>query len=237
MKIYAYLTGLMLFTTSAFAQMTPEVPTKKNYIEVVGNGELEIIPDEIYISITIRERQEGKKKITVESQEVDLKNAVKELGIPMENLTLSDANADYVKVGWTKKDVVSKKSYTLKVADATTVGKVFEKLDALKILDAYISHVSHSKIEEFKKQVRIMAIKAAKDKAEYLLAAIDEKMGNPIVIYEQNSVPNLPRKLMNLRGVSIASEADYVDGIKQLPEIQFKKIKLQSSIYVKFEIL
>lgn len=237
MKIYAYLTGLMLFTTSAFAQIAPEAPSEKNYIEVVGNGELEIIPDEIYISITIREREVGKKKVTVETQELDLKNAVKELGIPMENLTLSDANADYVKVSWTKKDVVSKKSYVLKVADAATVGKVYEKLDALKILDAYIARVSHSKMEAFKKQVRIMAIKAAKDKAEYLLAAIDEKMGNPIVIYEENSVRNLPRKLMNLRGVTTASEVDYVDGIRQPAEIQFKKIKLQSSIYVKFEIL
>lgn len=238
MKIYTYLTGLLiLLTTSTYAQTTTEAPSEKNYIEVVGRGELEIIPDEIYISITIRERQEGKKKITVETQELDLKNAVKELGIPMENLTLSDANADYVKVSWTKKDVVSKKSYVLKVADAATVGKVYEKLDALKILDAYIARVSHSKMEEFKKQVRIMAIKAAKEKAEYLLTAIDEKMGNPMVIHEDISVPNLPMKLMNVRGVSQGNKGYYVDGIKTPAEIQFKKIKLQSSIYVKFEIL
>lgn len=236
MKLNYYITVLLLSLT-LIATGQDQNTTDKNYIEVVGNGELEIIPDEIYISITIRERQEGKKKITVESQEMDLKNAVKEIGIPMENLTLSDANADYIKVGWTRKDVVSKKSYVLKVADATTVGKVYEKLDALKILDAYIARVSHSKMEEFKKQVRIMAIKAAKEKAEYLLAAIDEKMGSPFIIYEQNSVPNLPMKLMNVRGSRSASETYYVDGIKQPEEIQFKKIKLQSSIYVKFEIL
>lgn len=59
----------------------------------------------------------------------------------------------------------------MKVSGDLTEGKVFEKLDELKIVDAYISKVSHSKLEEFKKEVRVMAIKAAKEKANYLLTA------------------------------------------------------------------
>jgi uncharacterized protein YggE len=234
MKLHYYVTVLLLSLT-VFASAQDPNTTEKNYIEVTGIGELEIVPDEIYISITLREKQEGKKKISVETQESELKSGLQQLGIVLGNLTLSDANSDYVKVSWTKKDVITNKNYILKVSDATTVGKVFEKLDALKIQDAYISRVSHSKIEEFKKQVRIMAIKAAKDKAAYLLTAIDEKMGSPIVINEQNGVNNVRNELLQLRGVGNVSLFDFYN--KSIPEIQFKKIKLQSHIYVKFEIL
>jgi len=43
-------------------------------IEVVGSAEKEIVPDEIYIAITIREPESGLDKVSIEKQEADLKN-------------------------------------------------------------------------------------------------------------------------------------------------------------------
>ncbi|MBL7895332.1 MAG: SIMPL domain-containing protein [Bacteroidia bacterium] len=243
MKTFKSITILLLLiaTKTVFGQATSDKEIEKPYIEVTGTAEKEIIPNEIYITITIRERQEGKEKITIDKQEADLKEALKSIGVSLDNLSLSDANANYIRVKWTKKDVITKNEYVLKVGDALTIGKVFEKLDELKIVEANISRVSHSKLEEFKKEVRIMAIKAAKEKADYLLTAIGEQTGKALKVYEQSPSYKIDDAYLNVRGGRSESSIYYVDGIKMSESdkdkiLQFQKIKLQSAIYVKFEI-
>lgn len=164
-------------------------------------------------------------------------NALKNIGIDLSNLYLSDANADYVKVYWQKKDVLTRKDYTLKVSNATAVGNVFIELDKIKITDAYVSKVNHSKIDSLKKDVKIKAIQSAKDKADYLLQAIGEKTGKPIIVKE-NEVPmmfNDGSSVRKLNSVTIISERDKLED-KLDTDIQFNKILVTSNIYVKFLI-
>jgi len=103
------------------------------YIEVNGYAEKEVIPNEIYIGIILRERIENKEKIWIEFQEKQLKESLNTLNIPISSLSMADANADYVKVSWQKRDVLTKKDYQLKVGNATTVGKVFQELEKFKM--------------------------------------------------------------------------------------------------------
>lgn len=53
-----------------FAAMSQEVSSGKEtpYIEVVGTAEMEVAPDQIYISFTLKERMDGKKKIEKRSE-------------------------------------------------------------------------------------------------------------------------------------------------------------------------
>lgn len=97
--------------------------------------------------------------MTIEEQEAKLKTAIKSLGIDLANLNLSDANADYVKIRWQKKDVLTKKDYTLKVSTATSVGQVFLELQKLEITEAYISKVNHSKMDSLRKEIEFQKIK------------------------------------------------------------------------------
>src|SRR5690606_35595222 len=147
------------------------------YIEVTGTSETEVTPDEITIAITL---QESKERPNIQNQEERLIRAVMDLGIDISNLTLNSADADYQKVKLMKKEVVVSKSYLLKLTNADMVGKVYAYLSELDAQDAYISKVNYSKMEELKKENRIKAIKDAKDKAEYLLAAIGHKPGTPM---------------------------------------------------------
>jgi hypothetical protein len=181
---------------------------------------------------------ENKEKVTIESQEKQLREALTTLSSPISNLSIADANADYVKVSWQKRDVLTKKEYLLKVGNATTVGKVFQELEKMKIQDGYIDHVSHSAIDSLRKQVRIEAIKAAKEKSDYLLNAIGQKTGNALVVSElENStitrtdIARMPNKSLNyISGVQLFESVD------KAPEIEFQKIKLSYSIYTKFTI-
>jgi hypothetical protein len=238
MKTLQAFTLLLLLSTTVLGQNTTNAQSENSYIEVTGTAEKEVIPDEIYISITLRERPSGRDQITVEEQEEQLKYALKKIGVSTDNLFLSDANADYINVKWSKKEVVSVANYLLMVDSASTVGRVFEQLDELKIDDVNISKVSHSKIREFQKEVRIMAIEAAKAKADYLLTAIGEKTGKALVVKETNQSVRDDRysnvRMQELEIIQFSAASNQESKNKVL--LQFKKIKLQASIYAKFEI-
>lgn len=235
---------LIIFSgISVYSQSPPLSHEEPGTIEVVGSAEKEIVADEIYISITIRERESGKDQITIDQQEAELKGGLQRIGVDLDNLSLSDANANYMPIKWSKRDVITKKAYELKVVDGLMVGKVFELLDELKITEAHIARVSHSKIEDFKKEVRIMAIKAAKEKSDYLLEAIGQTTGRALRVNEQYLENKLDDPYLNIRSMANRSPNDlyYIDGMKSNSIdsdrfIQFEKIKLQSSIYVIFEI-
>ena len=213
---------------------TEEIP----YIEVNGYAEKEVIPNEIYIGITLRERMENKEKVSIESQEKQLREALTILSIPISNLSIADANADYVKVNWQKRDVLTKKEYQLKVGNATTVGKVFQELEKMKIQDGYIDHVSHSAIDSLRKQVRIEAIKAAKEKSDYLLSAIGQKTGKALIVseLENNTLTRSDLARMPARAANKMFSDGAFESLEREPEIEFQKIKLSYSIYTKFTI-
>ena len=83
-----------------------------------------------------------------------------------------------------------------------------------------------------------MAIKAAKEKADYLLAAIGQQTGKALKVYEVLN-PRMDETNINIRGARTESSLNYIEGVKVKEvdkEIQFQKIKLQAAIYVKFGI-
>jgi len=223
---------IFLYPFIVFAQrVTP--PSDVPYIEVVGTAEKTVIPDEIYLAINLHEHYEGKNKVGIEKQEKNLKSELADAGIPLDQLSLSDAQGAYVKVKWGKKDVLNQKEFILMLNTAQEVGVVFGILDELNIEDASIYKVDHSDIENLKKEVKIEAIKAAKEKAFYLLEAIGQKPGKALVIYEDN-----PVYVSNIRGnvAGVYQDSDSGSKSKSDYDIQFEKIIIRSSIYMKYSI-
>jgi len=205
-------------------------------IDVNGMAEMHVVPDEIHIAIELRERGSGNNKVTVEQQEVQLRDAVKALGIALDNLTLSDAVADYVPKKFRKDDVVARKGYTLKVTDAEAVRKVFLELDRLQIEEARIQRVSHSKEQEFRKDMRIKAITAAKEKADYLLAAIGEKTGSALSVAEVTGQMPTPRAGVNrLMAIETIGHASSVSSYEPLG-VNFSRIHIRAEVVCVFAI-
>ena len=99
------------------------------------------------------------------------------------------------------------------------------------------SKVDHSKIEEFQKEVKINAIKAAKEKAGFLSSSLGQSIGKAIYIQEpdnRNSVNALSDRAaganVHLRGSgSLLSESPE-------PGVEFEKIELGYGILVRFGI-
>lgn len=211
---------------------------QKAYIEVTGTAETEVVPDEIYLAITLLERMEGKDKITIEKQEADLKKHLKDLAIDLTNLSLQSAMADYGSVRKKTKDVLISKSYILKLSTTAQLSKVYERLDQMNAQDAYISRFAYSKITELQKENRIKAIKAAKEKAEYLLAAIGQLSGMPLQVTEtENFVEGDNNYYAQPRAMRLMANSMESAGVSSEQSMDFKKIKVRNAFTVRFEIL
>ncbi|MCK7558994.1 SIMPL domain-containing protein [Chitinophaga sedimenti] len=159
-------------------------------IEVTASAELEITPDELYFNISLREYFKTKtNKVDISTLEQQLQKAVQAAGIPKENFTIENAYG-YNGVQWWKKkkptteEFLARKQYRLKLADLKKINGILAGVDEEGIESVNIASFNHSKMEEFRKQVKINAIKAAKTKAEYLAAAADEKLDGVLEIQE-----------------------------------------------------
>lgn len=225
-------TALLLFLLCSFG-LQAQALTESNapsLIDVTGTAELEIVPDLIYLSIELVDDLKNERPI--DQQEKEMKKALSDLGVELKNLSLSNTNADYVRVGFLKKDVIKKASYTLLLNRADQLGTVFSKLDELKIHRAFISKLDHSNRLEIQKQLRVNAIKAAKEKADYLLEAINEKTGK--AVYVNEDVYNPFSRILHNQSSRMVSDYGKPD---HLGALSFEVIKLKSSIHVKFTIL
>lgn len=225
---------LLIHFTAQAQTLQLQSPPPPN-IEVTGRSEMTVVPDEIHIAIDLMERGSGNSKVTVDKQEQELKAAVKGLGIDAANLTLSDAMADLVPKKFRDDDVIARKGYMLKVGDAEMVRKVFLELDRLQIEDARIDHVAHSKETEFRREQRIKAIKAAKEKADYLLTAIGETTGAALEVREVHD------EFAGQRGVQYRQELNYMGNANSLMDYEelgvgFSRITVSAGVYVKFAI-
>lgn len=238
MRRIAFLAFLLLtlLDFSAHAQRSTEHEPSPR-IDVTGMAEMQVVPDEIHIAIELRERGSGNNKVTVEQQELQLRDAVKALGIDSDHLTLSDAVADYVPKKFRKDDVIARKGYMLKVSNAEQVRKVFLELDRLEIEEARIHHVAHSKEQEYRRQMRVQAITAAKEKADYLLAAIGETTGHALKVEEVAGANN---QLLGLAGAQyrglISANSSYQMKEYESLGVNFSRIVIRSEVACVFAI-
>ena len=94
MKRFVFAAFLLTSSSFIFAQTANTVEKdliKK--IEVTGTAELEVVPDELYFSISLKEyfkdEKNQKDKVTLDILEKQLIDAVKSAGLPKENLSVS----------------------------------------------------------------------------------------------------------------------------------------------------
>lgn len=178
---------LLLFGyLSASAQLSQKNFLDTNYIQVTGTVESKITPDKIYISITINEKDK-KGKVSVEMQEAKMIQQLKSTGIDLKkNLSIHSFNSSFNTYFLKKNDVLKVKKYTLLVNNTDHLGQVFEIFDRLEISNVFISKVDHSNMENLKLEAKIKAIKTAKKKALTYAKAIDQTIGNALLITEKN---------------------------------------------------
>lgn len=180
-------TILILAAILAFSFTIKAQDTKTEHsIKVIGTAEMEIVPDEIYMSVTLREyTNKEKKKFTIEELEKNLVNYIEKVtATDKKDIKMDNMSAYVLSMKRKNKDEVITKSYDVKFKNSQQVYLLYSVMDSLGISKAFVSKYSHSKMDEYKKQIKINAIKAAREKANYLMEAIGEKAGKAISVTE-----------------------------------------------------
>ncbi|MEM6719140.1 MAG: SIMPL domain-containing protein [Bacteroidota bacterium] len=206
----------------------------QNYIEVTGKAELLVIPDEIYVSIKLTEKNHKK---TIETQEQALIASLKSLKIDTDkDFSVSDFQGDYVRYFLKRNEVEKVKTYQLIVHDGATLSKVFLALDRLNITNANIEKVSHSEIEKLNRDVKIQSLKVAKEKATQYAQAIDQEIGKALFIQETNPNLNFASNNIRIRGQGSISNYSRRDKLPEFINLSFQKINLTATVLTRFEL-
>lgn len=228
MKNWIIAAAVVLTALPAMAQYEEKFPS---YIQVNGRAEREIAPDEFYLSIVINER-ESKGKITVEQQQKEMIAALGRLGIDVDKqLKMANMSSEFFK----KNTSVATAKYQLKLGSAAMVSKVYAALDAIGISNVAILRVSHTKIDQYKEQIRVAAIQNAKQNAATLAEAIGQKIGPCFYIYDSNS-DVMPVFYSNMAAVARGKSAldAYAESASEDEPLDFKTIKLTYNVQAKF---
>jgi uncharacterized protein YggE len=219
------LTPLLLLPFFLSAQENFREP----FIEVTGTAYREIEPNEIYVSIRLKEFEENRQKVSLEKLEKDFYNAVKEAGIDRSRVELAGAGSDLDKFRRKDKEAYREKTFQIKLTSASELEKFIEKLSAVKVDSVDITRLDHTDYEKIKLDLKIEALKAARSKAETLVKSIGSQLGKPLMIrdFDFGPQPYIEMKA-NVRMMDATQPAD--------DPIAFRKIKLQAQITAQFEI-
>jgi uncharacterized protein YggE len=231
---------LLTISIIGFAQNGDKNFIDQNYIEVTGKAEMEVVPDMIYLKIILSDK-DNKNKQSLDEIDKTMISKLKEIGVEVsKDLSIKDFTSNFKSYWISKTDILLTKQYQLIIHDTKTLQKVYFEFQKLGISNVSIDKLDHSKIEQFRKEVKINAIKAAKDKAESLAIAVNQTIGKALFIQEADfSNPSLTANPLqgmvsglnvNLRGASNYSN----DTSNQ--DIEFEKINLGYSILVRFEL-
>ncbi|MBS9773741.1 MAG: SIMPL domain-containing protein [Tenacibaculum sp.] len=228
MKKHIFLLVVVLISLKSYSQTKNFID--KPYLETTSVVDTLVTPDRIYLSIFISEK-DTKGRTSVEELENKMDAKLISLGIDTKKqLTLSDTSTNFKKYFLRGTDILKNKLYSLLVYDAKTVGKVISGLEKIGIANVVVKSTKYSKIEQLKIELKQKAVLKAKKQAEAMLKPLNQNVGKALYISDLNS--NFYQSSgIRVRGFS-SKNLDNAEPI----DIEFQKIKVESSVMVKFEI-
>lgn len=248
MKRILFALAAVISGFAAAAQTPPAGYSVNPYpktITVSGSAEMEIIPDEIYVNIELREYQKkGEPKKDLETIKAHFLSACTGAGIPDSAISIAAYSGynNYYNFKKTRKnnDMMATITYQVKFRNSKLMDDLVEKLDDEATQNFIIAGTNHSRMPDFRKQLKIKAVQAAKDKGIYLTEAIGEKLGEAITINE----PDLPfqryysnsNMISNVQSRSFAGENERLDYSGNGKEVDFKKLKMRFEVTIVFAL-
>ena len=180
----SFLIFVMFFVWNLFS-------AQKNFldqphIEVEAEADTLVVPDRIYVSITLNEA-DSKNKKSVEEQEKQLETILKKLKINTDkDLSVLDYSSNFKKYFLKGQNILKTKKYSLLVRDAYTLGNVIISLEEAGISNTEVEKIEYSKYRELLLELRIEAVKRSRITADKLVKPLNQKAGKALYISDMN---------------------------------------------------
>lgn len=229
---------LLLFSASVLAQT---IDTRKT-IEVTGSAEMSIVPDEIELEIILLEYNLNGKKVTLSNIEDDFNKILIKNNIDTKSINLEASNNNWYWWHWWnyRYESYHTKTIHLKLNKETNFLKLVEDLNEKWTQSIRISKTTSKEIQRLRKEVKKEAMRAAKEKATYLLESVDETIGSLLSAEEMPETQNAPNfwynrpNLINNVSNSVMNSNSFSSSDNGIENVG--NIKLRYEIKVKFEI-
>lgn len=248
MKKNILLSALTVIVTMGFVSCGgggghKQKKTKK--IEVTGSAEMEVVPNEIYMTFTLKEYTKNGKKVAIDDIKTEFLALCKTAGIADSNInTASYAGNERWDYWWWynrrhNQDFIATISYTVMVNAADKLDQIVAGVTDDAMQNFYISKTSHSDLEKLRKEVKTNALKAGKEKAAYLAQSIGEEVGEALRIQEiedsqYSDVSGLSNSInTRLMASNFGMDAEQSGGASTP---SFEKIKLRYEMKCEFSL-
>ncbi len=231
---------LLIAGSSLCVNAQYNVPLQRT-ISATGNAKIEVIPDEIYVQVNLREYdKKGGGKVDIETIKNNFLKACKNIGLNDTDVMVQSYQGydgtiyQYRKNKKQDPDLKAGINYWAKVNALKKMDELVNNLDDEATQNFYIAKTDYSKREEMVMKMKADAIKAAKEKAIFLAAAINEKVGNAITMSEPNEVSdNPPRPVYAMAMAKVADSDDQEPAL----DVNFKKMKIEYEANITFALL
>lgn len=156
-------------------------------ITVTGSAEMVVPPDEVELEITLTEQGSWN---TISKMENALMKLLLGHDIHKDKMIFNGGFTSFYWYYWWhhRNDSRKSKKIILKLDAKTNFMKLVQDLDKDYISHIRITKTSNKDLQKLRKKVKIQAIKAAKEKASYLLEAVDEELGDLVEVIELEEV-------------------------------------------------
>jgi uncharacterized protein len=187
---------LYLFIISSFFANAQQPADNSKFIEVNGSAEISLKPDEVEFEVNLTEYNALKDISEIEKEFYEV---LENNGVSVKSLTADNGGAfaySYSYYYWWHwwyyyRNYTDRKVIRFTVKENTDILKLLKDLDKKKWLsNLTIVSSKSTDILKYRKQVKIEAMKAAKEKATYLLESIGEKLDGIISVVEVPEVSN-----------------------------------------------
>ena len=208
------------------------------YIDVSTDADTLVVPDRIYVSITLNEA-DSKNKKSVEEQEKQLETILKKLKINTDkDLSVLGYSSDFKKYFLKGQNILKTKKYSLLVRDAYTLGNVIISLEEAGISNTEVEKVEYSKSKELLLELKSEAVKRSRITADKLVKSLNQKAGKALYISDTNYGGIGDYGVYAQMDLSPEPRTYKKEGASEefLRKLDIKKIKFSTTVYVKYQL-
>ena len=207
------------------------------YIEVSASADTLVVPDRIYVSITLNEA-DSKNKKSVEEQEKQLETILKKLKINTDkDLSVLDYSSNFKKYFLKGQNILKTKKYSLLVRDAYTLANVIISLEEAGISNTEVEKVEYSKSKELLLELKSEAVKRSRITADKLVKPLNQKAGKALYIYANESQDMYGEEpLVYYRGRDPIEVSKISASEEFLRKLDFQKMRFSATVNIKYQL-
>ncbi|MFN5323641.1 MAG: SIMPL domain-containing protein [Bacteroidota bacterium] len=215
--------------------ITQQVPTPGK-IMVTGSSEMDVEPDQVDVHFVLSEYMSDKNnKVSMETIRKEFLKACADASIPKDSIRVEGlsggAYQHYIhKKRKTDPGFMENVTFVIRLSNTKQIDALASRVNDKAVINMYVGRRWHTKMDVFRKEMRIKATQSALDKARYMSESIGEQIDGALLIEDVDMGMPLPMLRSNME-MSMVSSSDQGDS-----SMPFQKITIRSDVRAEFRL-